>query len=245
MNLKNIFYCMVLFISLLNVSCSNYSHNSKITNDKKDSDKPAKTTRQSEEHRMQSYIPAKTFEITPLTYDNYISIINSDEAFSTLIIELEKETHDPFIKYSSIFSCKQLAGSNLYSDCNVFEGVLTSLKKPYGPDSDCYYEVEFEKEEMEEILAFIETNNEYFFNNEEFDGLDIPFIVQRYYIDYKYYNFSLYVHEPNPSMEENFRIKLINKYADELVPGTPLYGLFQLWGEQFLPELLQHKIECY
>jgi hypothetical protein len=247
MILKNILFYFAIMSMLIFISCNaNQNNIGKDADEKKDNNPSPKTTdKQNEGKQTQSYIYPKTFEIEPLTYNNYTSIRNNQESFSTLIIEIEKETDDPFVRYVSHFHCKQLAGSHHYSDCTVFKGVLTSLKEPYGPDADCYYEVEFDGEEMEEILSYLEANHEYFFNNEEFNGLDIPFIVQRNYIDAKNYNFRLYVHEPNPSMEDNFHIKLINKYTDELVPETPLYGLFQIWEDQFLYKLLQNKIECF
>lgn len=236
---------MLFFISCNN---TNNDHNSKQgeTSYKIDNNLSSQSADlPDDEKRMQSYIPAKIFEIEPLTYDQYMSIRNNQDAFSMLVIEIEKETHDPFIRYWSAFSCKQLAGANHFSVCDVFKGTLNSTLRPYIPDnSDCYYEVEFTGVEMEQILSHLEEHHDYYFNNEEFDGLEVPFVVARNCIDAKNYNFRLYVHEPNPSMEENFRINLINKFVDELIPGTPLYELFQIWEVHFLSKLLQNEIEC-
>jgi hypothetical protein len=197
--------------------------------------------------KQSSFDPGNAYLVEPLDYNRYTRIMNDQEALSQFKIIFGKRINEPNEFYQSYFTGgRNTSGSRLYSEIE-FEASLNLWREPPYPDN-CYYEYELNNNQLDTIFNHIESNIDYYFNPEEFNGISYPYLTKTPFLHDKNYIFSIIIIKPNPlrpSYPDYFYAAyLINKSVDELIPDTPLYELFQKWETELLPLILQHEKHC-
>ena len=169
---------------------------------------------------------------SPLTFNKYNNILNSNDELSLIHIVYEKR-YNPDIEgvpqniLQLTFQAGNLNIDAYFNSYNVFEGGL-SLTQPIG---DIYYQnIEFTSEEMNLIFNYLSAHNDYFFNNSEFEGLEIPYYNTRMPIGYDNYQFTLSISEPE--RQDDYRAWVISKDMDE--PDSIMQGLIDILENNFI-----------
>lgn len=237
----------VLFIILINItaitSCSVPVEET--TNVQNNSSKEELSNRSTDNKtsNIKFDIPFRSFD--PLTYAHFSLFLNGSEPFSHLSINFTTTTENPYLSRRSSFQygCFGPGCDLYYTDIRLYYkcSLSISTRNPY---SYCYYKCDLTSMQMEPIISFIQQNNEYFFNNEEFNGLELPYLSTFNFIEDKNYRFTLRITDSYSEQQDLKHALMISKSVEQLTPGTPLYELFQILESQFVPELLQHEQLC-
>jgi len=218
-----------MFISLLLlVSCANYSDQRS-----KENNKEINRYNASSQSGKDKTSDEKSFGMAfePLTYEKYLNLKNNIDQFSCINIFYTKtidQDSEPPPQYFIIFDLD--AGS---SRKGRYLSSITEYKGEYQlQDYDIHkHEMKqrgFSPEDVEMIFDYLETNNEYFFNaeNDEFNGLDIPYVTDSRCMNPKNYCFTLAFYDPNDTSLKHDRAWVISESANE--PTEIFQGLINL-----------------
>ncbi|MFH1515945.1 MAG: hypothetical protein ABIG42_10860 [bacterium] len=170
-------------------------------------------------------------EITksPLTHEKYLDLINGNDQMSQFIV-------DHFNASSSVtkvlnFAAGRVDQSNNFNTFDDFEGNYSWNSA--NPPSHENLNMNFTSEDMQPILDYIDANHEYFFDGSEYGGQPVVESLPTIRVCQGKCLFALGFFEPN-SYE---RVWAITKCVDEYpAPDHPLYGLFQLLENDFIPQ---------
>jgi hypothetical protein len=128
-------------------------------------------------------------------------------------------------------------GNFNFSDITEFDAHLYQFVKTMETFNERSLDHVFTASDVDSILTYISSpaNRDYFFNAEEFSGLDIPYANASICPNQKKYNFSLIFFKPETGLNrECWAIfKCVDEYPEE---GTPLYGLFQMLENDFITQ---------
>ena len=171
-----------------------------------------------------------------LTYDTLSSIRNGSLNFSSFTIYY-KSTGVGYNKQFFIINYGNILGDFTFSSVPNFKSEFNNMVEESGQMVDKFYKHEFTNMEVSAILDYISTpeNRTYFFNGDEYEGLEIPYPHASISPPNKRFNFSLIFGEPQTG--ENYADWAIFKCVDEYpAPGTPLYGLYQMIENDFITQ---------
>lgn len=203
----------------------------------------------SNERKLSSkwYSSGDAFSLEPLTITQFQDIIDNDLNFKELIIDFSV-SKDPSRHY--VFGFQIGSGySTITLNGQTTDASLSQLKNP--PSTQvCDYSVDLPVEQLDGLFAFLQSESAYFFNHEEFEGLDLPVVTQNFHMHFNNINFSLSVVNRISSdpvkgilVENGYGI---SKSVEELQQGTPLYNLIQLIETEYFPILMAHPDgDCY
>ena len=97
----------------------------------------------------------------------------------------------------------------------------------------------FTDAEVSAIYDYLSDYPAYFFNQEEFTGKTIPYLTSNSFLfENKYYRFSINIYGPHEDKPPDYWpvwtiCKCVDEYPEQ---GTPLYGLFQIFENDFIDE---------
>jgi hypothetical protein len=167
---------------------------------------------------------------SPLTYQKFISIINSNEIMSDFKIDYV-ENDSGVIKILSISA--GLTTKRIYfSSIESFYGRYSKDDTTVSPMTNLSSSVYFNQQEIQELLDYISLNHEYFFNAEEYEGLTIPYESEPYIRVCKdNFIFALGSCEPGSATNIWAITKCMSERPQE---GHPLYGLIQIIERDFI-----------
>ncbi len=235
-----------LFIILINItaiaSCSGTAEETTNVQNSSNKEELSNSSNDNKASNIKFDIPFTSFD--PLTFEHFSLFLNGSEPFSHLSIDFTTTTENPYLSRRSCFQygCLGLGCDLYYTEIRLYYkcSLVTYATNPYC----CSYECDLTSAQMEPIISFIQQNNEYFFNNEEFNGLELPYLSTFDFIENNNYRFTLIITDSYSEQQDPQHALMISKSAEQLTPGTPLYELFQIWESQFVPELLQHEQWC-
>jgi len=237
----------ILFIILINItaisSCSGPEEETSTVQNNSIKEELSDRSNNKKTSNIKFDFPFTSFD--PLTFEYFSLFLNGSEPFSHLSIDLTTTTENPNLsrrRSSFQYGCLGPGCDLYYTDIRLYYkcSLVTYATNPYC----CYYECDLTSMQMEPIISFIQQNNEYFFNNEEFDGLELPYLSTFDFIEDNNYRFTLRIRDSYSEQQDPRHALMISKSVEQLVPGTPLYELFQIWESEFVPELLLHEVWC-
>ncbi|MBU1023391.1 hypothetical protein KKB99_03790 [bacterium] len=169
----------------------------------------------------------------PLNVELLNDIRNGNFTFSDLY--LGYSTFTP-VSNQQIFNIGygNFSGNFNFLDITEFDsGLYQSFHNP----TVGYLKHVFTHNEVDSILAFISSpeNSGYFFNAEEYNGLDIPYLNASICPNDRNFNFSLIFFKPEtyPNQECWAIFKCVDEYPS---PEHPLYDLFQMLENDFISQ---------
>ena len=173
---------------------------------------------------------------SPLTYETLSSIRNGSLNYSSFTIYY-KSTGTGYNKQFFTINYGNILGDFTFSSVPNFKSEFNNMVEESGQMVDKFYKHEFTNMEVSAIFDYISTleNRTYFFNGDEYTGLEIPYPHASISPPNKRFNFSLIFGEPQTG--ENHADWAIFKCVDEYpAEGTPLYGLFQMLENDFITQ---------
>jgi hypothetical protein len=167
---------------------------------------------------------------SPLTYNKYASITNSNEIMSDIAINYF-ENDSGVIKVFSISG--GLTTKRIYFNSIVsFHCSYSREDSNTSPPSCINSSDNFNKQEIQNLLDYITLNSEYIFNQEEYVGLTIPYESEPYIRVCKdNFIFALGFCEPGSATNVWAITKCMSERPQE---GHPLYGLIQILERDFI-----------
>ncbi|MCD6217536.1 hypothetical protein J7L05_06720 [bacterium] len=183
------------------------------------------------------------YAYTPLTHVKFQDIRNSVDLFTAIDIYYKKSVNPDQNGHNQYLSRFYLdAGGSFsishYNDISEYEGTLVyrDLTVPIEKEK---FKV-FSKDDVNAIFDYLEANHDYFFNGNEYEGLEIPYLCQGINICNANYIFTLSFSDPyfleEAFQEQYFPAWAISKCIDEVYPDHPLYGLFELLEDDFISQ---------
>jgi hypothetical protein len=175
-----------------------------------------------------------TLYYSPLTSAKCANLVNGNDSFSQCNIVFSNRLSA--VRQGFWLGTGNTTQSNYLSSPAIFEGALHETDTTVSPQTDRELHKDFDLTDVQPIFDYIldEDNEDYFFNNEEYDGLSIPYekrndkgICQGEML------ILIEFFEP-ACFDRNWAIfKCVDEYPAE---GTPLYGLFQMLENDFITQ---------
>ena len=171
----------------------------------------------------------------PLTLNKFQAIRNNENDFSLISVRYKRRSnidpnghadHQQFFEFQAGFG----GTSRLWESIEFFEGGTYLIIKDITPKEGIGYSRIFTPEDIDLIFDYLEDNHEFFFNNEEYNGLDIPYLSRGSHIGQGNIKFSLIFLQPN-DMPDAWAI---SKCMDE--PDAIMQGLIDILEEHFIDE---------
>jgi len=120
---------------------------------------------------------------SPLTLSRFNDIINNKQMFDSFYMGLGKQYNcdqegEP-VRVEGIVIQQKGPYGKPFDSINDYIAVFSKQYEdlPQEPDNYKNKRKEFSKNDVEIILAYLKNNSDYFFNNEEFQGISIPYEV--------------------------------------------------------------------
>jgi hypothetical protein len=206
-------------------------------NEKTSSDDSLKNKQSSNQQQSPTLVPPPdVVEIySPLTLAKFTAIHNGTDNFADITIVYSKHPVDGDLSNLGIDA--GLPYWNIaINDVESYSGSLNEWLDNELPYEYNYYEHNFTPTEVEEIYSYLENHGDYFFNNEEYEGIYPPPVESKggprpVCFDERY-TFSLIFSEPGKRKES----WAIHKCVDELYPDHPMFGLAQLLEDDFISQ---------
>jgi len=186
-----------------------------------------------------------TWGFSPLTYDIFLDFRNGSLEFTQFTLDYRKymnrDSNERPREYEffGIIAGHYFKRTDMNSITEFGSGLVKIDNINMTRENPRRY---FSKEEVDEIFNYLDANNGYFFNGEEFEELDDPYITNTITMDWTDHTFTLII--PNtevldPSFQESYvPAWAINKCIDEvdLYPDHTLSGLFDLLEDNFISQ---------
>ena len=178
-----------------------------------------------------------TLYYSPLTSAKCANLVNGNDSFSQCNIVFRNRLSA--VRQGFSLGTGNTAQSNYLSSPAIFKGALREDDTTVSPQTYRELHKDFDLTEVQSIFDYIldEDNEDYFFNNEEYDGLSIPYEVMHHKPVCQGEMLILIEFFEPECFDRDYRNWAIFKCVDEYpAEGTPLYGLFQMIENDFITQ---------
>jgi hypothetical protein len=171
---------------------------------------------------------------SPLTYNKFQSIIANQDQFSKIRIIYGTDDYDESdqtgVMRTIIMGVGSFHETILFSDVAAFQCKYDMHDNTVNPPVSVYLDHDFTKElVVQTIISYLDSNKEYFFNNQEFSDLPIPYESNNYSVqEDRDKGFQFEIYEP----ESNSNAWVIDKESDN--PDPILQGLLDIMETHFM-----------
>ena len=245
--MKYIFTSLIIIL-LFSISCAENDGNKSVENidssENKNisvSDGNLQLPDEQDESRMQSGIWDMSQLHEPLDSNMFTDFRSNNIYLNRIKIYINMTVLNPYSSKGCVIQ------SNPNHVVTFFNGIVSydASLNTYSSYSEehCYYENILLPNQLESLFTYLEQYSDFFFNNEEFEGLELPYLTEDLYFDAKNYDFALDIYDPS-SLNGPWLSYNINKSQDDLPPDSELYGLFQILENDIVPIIMQNEIWC-
>lgn len=176
-------------------------------------------------------------EFLPLSFETADAVLTSNTPFSYISINysntLNPDPDSPFRDSIDLCLSTGYTGTSvLYNTIESFRGSLNREFQTSSPPVSQNLERTFSSSQIELILDYLLAveNQDYFFNAEEYEGLDIPYEARGVHLKPGFRVFTLSIYEP----ESKTSAWTMSKRIDD--PDPIMQGLIDILEEHFIDE---------
>ena len=170
----------------------------------------------------------------PLTYEKFQAIRNNNDQFSCInIAYISKDS----TKWSRLYLPAGDMGSTRYfSSLTKIEGGLSVELFNAPPPRHHGYDKTFTISDLNSILDYLAENSDYFFNGDEYSGLNLPVQSTDVLICHDNYSFGLAIYEPGSATNAWGIHKCVH---DPPGNDSPLHDLFEMLDDDFVSQFTE------